>query len=174
MLILWYFTKSLYTDVCTCYHIIINIDQQRKQSQTQPLGKLFPDIVKITQQKHLHPAATIPKQQAPIQKMSVDFRDAVNRTSGWTKVTKFHKWDNTTAFILTRTIFFQDWHATNWPAKNQDLGNQVKQRRTVQCKTAQNHHSASPVAFMNSWSLPFTFIMPSFKWNFHLFLLRLI
>lgn len=33
------------------------------------------------------------------------------------------------------------------------------------------HHSASPMALEKTQSLPFRFMIPSFRWNFHLFLL---
>jgi len=66
------------------------------------------------------------------------------------------------------------------PDQGQERGSQVNDGTVAEkwlCTDyiqTYNHHSASPVAFMNSWSLPFTFMMPSFKWNFHLFLLRFI
>lgn len=36
------------------------------------------------------------------------------------------------------------------------------------------HHSASPVAFWKTKSFPLRFMIPSFKWNFHLFLFLFI
>lgn len=40
--------------------------------------------------------------------------------------------------------------------------------------SAKNYHSASPVPLWNTESFPFRFMMPSFSWNFHLFLFRWI
>lgn len=37
-----------------------------------------------------------------------------------------------------------------------------------------HHHSASPVAFWKTKSFPLRFMIPSFRWNFHLFLFLFI